>query len=103
MEAFVSRVVQAMGPEALIKLEQVRINRGPLISKTPARDFLNQAKGDLYSHKRIRGTDYYILTHSETSQKVDDLKKVCRVLGFAPESVHIEQVNRHAWLDKFEL
>jgi hypothetical protein len=99
MAAFVSRAIQELGQDVLSKLERVRINRGPLISRTPAKDFVNQAQGKLYGHKKIRGSDYYILTHSQTSQKVEDLNKVCRVLGFVPGSIQIEQVNRHAWLD----
>jgi hypothetical protein len=100
MAAFVGRAIQEFGQDALIKLERVRINRGPLISKTPAKDFVNRAQGILYGHKKIKGSDYYILTHSQTSQKVEDLNKVCRVLGFVTGSVQIEQANRHAWLDE---
>jgi hypothetical protein len=99
MAAFASRIIQELGHDILPKLERIRINRGPLISKTPAKDFVNQAQGKLYGHKKIRGSDYYILTHSQTSQKVEDLNRVCRVLGFVPGSVQIEQVNRHSWLD----
>jgi hypothetical protein len=96
---FIGRIIQEFGNDALQKLERVRINRGPLLSKTPAKDFLNQAQGILYAHKKIRGSDYYILTHSQTSQKVEDLNRICRVLGLVPGSVQIEQVNRHAWLE----
>ncbi|MES1181064.1 MAG: hypothetical protein ABUL66_04300 [Verrucomicrobiota bacterium] len=100
MAVFVGRVIQELGQDVLPKLERVRINRGPLISKTPTKDFVNQAQGKLYGHKKIRGSDYYILTHSQTSQKVEDLNRICRVLGFTSGSVQIEQVNRHAWLDE---
>ena len=100
MVAFLSSAIQELGQDVLQKLGQVRVNRGPLISKTPTKDFVNQAQGNLYGHKKIRGSDYFILTHSATSQKVEDLNKVCRVLGFVPGSVQIEQVNRHAWLDE---
>ena len=100
MATFIGRTVQEFGQEVLPKLSQVRINRGPLVSKTPARDFVNQAQGKLYGHKKISGSDYYVLTHSPTTQKIDDIHKMCRVLGFVPGSVKIEQVNRHAWLDE---
>jgi hypothetical protein len=66
----------------------------------PAKDFVNQAQGKLYGHKKIQGTDYYVLTHSQTSQKIEDLNRICRVVGFISGSVQIEQVNRHAWLDE---
>lgn len=98
MAVFVGRLIHEFGSEAVQKLERVRINRGPLLSKTPVKDFVNQSQGILYGHKKIRGSDYYILTHSQTSQKVDDLNKVCRILGLIPGSVQIEQVSRDAWL-----
>jgi hypothetical protein len=94
MAAFVARLAEELGPEALQKLARIRINRGPLLSKTPATDFLNQAQGTLYGHKKLKGTDQYILTHSQTSQKVDDLNKICRVLGLKPGSVQIEKIDR---------
>lgn len=99
MAEFVSRVIEEFGQEALSKLAQVRINRGPLISKTPARDFLNHAQGKLYGHQKLRVSDYYILTHSPTDQKIQDLDGVCRLLGFIPGSVQIEKINRHRWFD----
>ena len=94
MTTFINRIIQEFGEQAIKKLEAIRVNRGPLISKTPAADFVNQAQGRLYGHKKIRGTDYYLLTHSSTSQKVEDIRRVCRVLGFVPGSVQIEQLDR---------
>ena len=100
MVAFVKSAMKELGQDILQKLGAVRVNRGPLISKVPAKDFVNQAQGNLYGHKQIKGSDYFMLTHSSTSQKIDDLNNVCRVLGFVPGSVQIEKVNRHAWLDE---
>jgi len=94
MAIFIGRLIEEFGEQATKKLEGIRINRGPLISKTPAKDFVNQAQGRLYGNKKIRGTDYYLLTHSSTSQKLDDIKRICRVLGFVPASVQAEQLDR---------
>lgn len=91
---FLSRVIEELGQDALQKLSRVKINRGLLLSKTPATDFLNQAQGKVYAHKRLRGTDYYVLTHSQTSQKMDDINRICRVLGFVPGSVQVRTVSR---------
>lgn len=99
MVQFISRLIEEFGSDALEKMEKIRINRGPLLSKSPTKDFVNQTQGRLYGHKKIHGTDYYVLTHSQTSQKVEDLNRLCRVVGFALGSVQIEQVNRHSWLD----
>ncbi len=78
MAALVSRLIQELGPEAVRKLEPIRINRGPLISKTPAKDFVNQVQGRLYGNKKIRGTDFYLLTHSSTAQKLDSAAAASR-------------------------
>jgi hypothetical protein len=94
MVTFVSRLIEEFGDDVLQKLSRLRFNRGPFLSKTPAKDFVNQAQGNLYGHKKLRGTDFFILTHSSTSQKVQDLNRVCRVLGLAPGSVTIEEVDR---------
>ncbi len=91
---FLSRVVEEFGQDALQKLSRVKINRGLLLSKTPGTDFLNQAQGKVYAHKRLRGTDYYVLTHSQTTQKMDDINRICRVLGFVPGSVQVRTVSR---------
>ena len=96
---FLSRLVEELGKDALQKLSRIRINRGPLLSKTPAADFLNQAQGKLYGHKRLLGTDYFVLTHSPTSQKVGDVKRICRVLGLAPGSVQVSAVSRNAYYE----
>jgi hypothetical protein len=94
MVKLLSRLLEELGQDALQKLTRIRVNRGPLLSKTPATDFLNQTQGRPYGHKRLPGTDYYVLTHSQTSQKVDDLTRICRVLGLAAGSVQIRPVGR---------
>lgn len=91
---FISRLAEELGPDVLQKLSRLRVNRGPLLSKSPSADFVNQAQGKLYGHKRVPTTDYYVLTHSQTSQKVEDLERVCRVVRLAPGSVQIRAVSR---------
>jgi hypothetical protein len=91
---FVSRLIEEFGEEAIEKLAGMRINRGPLISQTPAKDFVNRAKGNLYGHKKIRGTGYYLLTHSSTPQKIEDIKRICKVIGLVAGSVTVKQTDR---------
>jgi len=94
MVVFLGRLVEEYGQDALQKLSRVRVNRGPLLSTSPKTDFVNQAQGKVYGNKRLRGTDYYVLTHSQTTQKADDLNRVCKVLGLVPGSVQIRVVER---------
>jgi hypothetical protein len=53
MVTFLSRAIDEFGQEALQKLIRMRINRGPLLSKSPATDFLNQAQGRMYGHRLL--------------------------------------------------
>jgi hypothetical protein len=96
MAIFIGRLIHEFGDQALKKLEAVRINRGPLISRTPAKDFINATQGKLYGHKKIPGTDYFLLTHSSTAQKLEDIRRICRVLGLVPGSVQGEQIDRQS-------
>jgi vacuolar-type H+-ATPase subunit I/STV1 len=93
MTEFIARLIEEFGKEAQQKLFQVRANRGPLLSRSPEKDFGS------YQYKRIRGTDCFLLTHSSTPEKVDLLEKICRVLGLVPGSVEIKAEGR---FDSFE-
>jgi hypothetical protein len=94
MIEFLRRTVEQLGPDILQKLARMRVNRGPLISKKPSIDFLNSAQGRPYSNKPLPGTEYFVLTHSQTSQKASDIERISRVLGFLPGSVAVREVPR---------
>lgn len=90
---FVARLVEEFGKDVLQTLsEQVRANRAPLLSRSPVRDFGG------YGKKQIRGTDWYLLTHSSTPEKVELLKKICHVLGLVPGSIEIKAEGRFGGL-----
>src|SRR6266567_1750236 len=84
MTEFLAKLVERCGRDVLEKMTTFKINRGPLVSRSPATDFVNQTKGNLYAHKKVRATDAFALTHSSTPQKIEDLQKLCRVLRFVP-------------------
>jgi hypothetical protein len=94
MATFLARIIEELGPESLNTLAQIRINRGPLISKSPAEDFTNRKNGKTYNHKEIGTTGYYVLTNNQTSEKIDALKYVCRKLGLVPGSVKFTELSK---------
>lgn len=96
MTKFVHRLYAALGIAILEKLSSFRISRGPLVSKDPKRDFSNRANGTLYSHQRVPGTSFYVLTHSQTSQKVADVKDACRFLTLPVGAVKVSEVEKIA-------
>lgn len=91
----ISKLIAEFGDSALRKLLEMRVNRGPLISRSPQRDFSG------YQCRRIPGTDCFLLTNNSTAEKVDILENVSRILGLTPGSVKIESVERFNFLDGF--
>jgi hypothetical protein len=96
MAKFLHRLYNALGTGALEKLSTFRVSIGPLVSKDPRGEFANRAKGTLYSHQRLPGTPFYVLTHSQTSQKVGDLKDACKFLGLPIGAVFVSETEKHA-------
>lgn len=68
------RLSKVLGPETLDRLTRLRISRGPLLSRDPARDFMNKISMETYQNHLIPGTDLYVLTQTSTDEKVKQLK-----------------------------
>lgn len=77
-------LAEARGPVVLEQLAQLRVNRGPFVSRDPERDYKNPQSGQLYSHQRIGNTGFSVLTHSATAEKIRDLKRVAETLNLSP-------------------
>lgn len=92
MAKWAGRLYQKFGVHFLQRLSTFRINRGPMISKQPKSDFVNKQDGTLYSHHAVLDSGYYILTHSQTSQKVEDIRRACQFLGFPIGAVSVDEV-----------
>jgi hypothetical protein len=94
MAKWAGRLYQQMGTQVLQNLSNFRISRGPMISKQPNVDFINKQDSTLYSHQPILDSGYYILTHSQTTQKVGDVRKACQFLGFPMGAVVVDEVEK---------
>ena len=91
MARLMERLARSLGEKILDKLTGFRISRGPIVSRTPDRDFINKKTGDTYAHHKIPNTSYYVLTHSETDQKVKDLKSIAKFLGYPATFLQIDK------------
>lgn len=91
---FASRLSEVLGPDVLEKLSRLRINRGPFVTKNPKIDYWNPADQDTYQHQPVRHSGFFILTHSETSQKVKDVSTVGRFLKLPPRAIIAEAVDK---------
>jgi hypothetical protein len=86
-----SRLHHTLGPRVLEVGSRIQINRGPFISENPNRDFANHSRGGTYSHHQIPGTRFYVLTHSQTDQKVHDIRTLLKALALTPGSYQISK------------
>lgn len=82
-----------LGIKVLEKAEGFIINRGPFVSSKPFEDYRNPSTGEIYGNSHISGTRFNVLTHSETKQKVSDLRKFLKgVVGFRSDSFSVKKV-----------
>jgi hypothetical protein len=92
------RLYEEMGIEALQKLSRFRISRGPMVSTHPATDFRNKKDGTIYSHQPIKDSGYFMLTHSQNSQKATDIRRASqKALALPAGMVLVEEVEKNGW------
>jgi len=88
------RLYEEMGMEVLDRLAGFKINRGPLVSKHPRRDYV-KPDGNPYQHQEIPSSGYSILTNTTTQEKVVDIRNACRFLGLPTGMVTVQEVGKH--------
>ncbi|MBI5770618.1 MAG: hypothetical protein HZA93_22765 [Verrucomicrobia bacterium] len=72
----------------------VQVNRGPFVSRNPRADFVNRVNGEAYSSQPVRGTDWFVLTHSTTNEKVRDVRQLLEKIGLKPGTFSVTAVSR---------
>lgn len=80
---------EVLGENVFKAGSRFKVSRGPLLSAFPDRDFVNSKNGGQYSSHRIPNSEYYVLTHSSTPQKVGDIERFLKMLGLAPGSYFV--------------
>jgi hypothetical protein len=91
---FVSRLCEVIGADILEKLSKLRVNRGPFVTKNPRSDYWNPIDQDTYQHQPVARSEYFVLTHSETKQKVEDVAKVNQFLRFPTGAISAVAVDK---------
>jgi hypothetical protein len=71
--AFCERLIEMFGEEAVRWMTDRAITRYP-ISMHPLTTFKNPVSGNVYSHRAISGTSFYVCTHSSHPEKVRRLQ-----------------------------
>jgi hypothetical protein len=93
--SLLDRLFEVLGQQVIEVASQLRVSRGPFMSKNPGVDYWNASGSEIYGRKEWRG-GYSILTNTETSQKVEDVTDLLRVLKFTPGSYSVSQLTRSA-------
>ena len=89
LAVLMEHILTNYGESALEKLQNVRTARGPLVSRNPRTDFLNPRKHEPYGHHRIPGTAFYVLTHSSTVEKIEQIQRALRTVGLPAHAFHV--------------
>jgi len=93
MVTLFSTLHRRIGIKVLENAQAFLINRGPLISSSPQKEFRNLSTGEIYGNSPIPGTKYNVLTHSETKQKVSDLRRFLKgVVGFRSDTFSVKKI-----------
>jgi hypothetical protein len=76
-----ARLSQVLGQKELAKLTDLKVSRGPLVSRNPSRDYLNKRSGREYTSQPIPGANMHVLTNTSTQEKIEALDAIPGVLG----------------------
>jgi len=79
-----------MGEAKFRRLAEIRTGRGPLISNSPGADFVNRSSGAVYTNHPIGESEWHVITHSSTREKIEQLGEVARILELEQLSVKID-------------
>ena len=89
MRKVLESLVSAMGPDVLKKVATMRDGRRPLVSANPDRDFRVGDSDKTYQHQPIGKTGFFVLTNTDSLQKVKDLKEVAGTLGLSSSQFRV--------------
>lgn len=93
LREFFEVILDRFGAETLGRLVAIRANRAPLLSRQPRTEFLNLKQGVCYQHQRVGTSDWYVLTHSSTSEKLAIIRQVARALRFPTGAIAVQEVD----------
>ena len=90
MALLIERFYKVFGRSILERMSGYSISRGPIVSDKPALDFINKKTGKPYQNQPIANSGYYVLTHSSTEEKIEDLSGLIDFLNLRMDMVSIK-------------
>lgn len=91
---YIQSLLQVLGTNALIQIQNIRVLKNRLVSRNPQTDFLNPKKGEPYSHHRIGSTGWFVNTNTSTDHKAEQISEIRMLLGLPLGTVHVEIVKK---------
>jgi hypothetical protein len=91
----IHRLWMGLGEETLVQFASFRVSRGPLLSSSPERDFINRVSGEVYPNYRLPNTRLYVRTHSSTDEKCKELMELLQHLRLPMELLEIQQYRKN--------
>ena len=93
---FIGRLLAELNPQIVERLKQIPVARtsekpekGYRLSAQPELEFLNPNKNKPFSYKPVPNSPLFLFTNSETAEKIDDIKRLSRRLGFPPGGIEV--------------
>lgn len=93
LRVFVETILQRFGDATMEKLALLRVNRAPPLSRQPGTEFLNRKRGTPYQHQRVGSSEWHVLTHSSTPEKIEFVQQIAQALRFPPGAVKAQEVD----------
>jgi hypothetical protein len=94
MARVLSRFATICGAFILERLAQVTTGRGPFVSETPARDFLNPSTGQPYASQAVPGSNRFVITNNSNAEKMELLRELPTRLGFPRTMLSVTTVSK---------
>jgi hypothetical protein len=102
LAAFVTYLCKVKGTEVLEKLSKYKVNRAPLVTREPKKDYrYRKGYGEAeYQHQPIGDSGFCVFTNSTTQEKREAVEGAWRLLGFPPDAIKVEVVEKHELLNQ---
>ena len=94
LQTLYCRLVDVFGEQILERVGEILDGERPIVSQTPARDWVNPNSGEVYASREIGTTGWHAFTHSSTKQKIEQIELLRAHLGFPPGSITATAVPR---------
>ena len=94
---FLTLLYEIKGVQVLEALRKCRVNRAPLVSTDPKKDYRywSGSREAEYKYQRIGNSGFYVFTNSTTQEKADAIQRAWAILRFPADALKVEVVSKN--------